>query len=126
MAKKYIDADAYKEKLKLRQVKLSNRQAYRETPTCEFTHPGNAECSIAIRSPHEIMYTRIDGQLEGLDYAIEELDNMPSADVVEVVRCKDCKHLLEDEEIQDNYCELDLFSHLKSDFCNYGERRTDA
>ena len=82
MAKKYIDVDAYKEKLKLRQEKLSNRQAYRDTPTREFTNPCiKAEYSVEIRSPHEILNTRIDGQLEGLDYAIEELDNMPTADV---------------------------------------------
>ena len=66
------------------------------------------------------------GELRGTFGRCEdEINKVPSADVVEVVRCKDCKHFLEDEEIQENYCELDLFCHLKSDFCNYGERRTD-
>ena len=43
---------------------------------------------------------------------------IPTADVVEVVRCKDCKHLY-----QDNECPLGLwFVHTENDFCSYGER----
>ena len=43
---------------------------------------------------------------------------IPTADVVEVVRCKDCKHLY-----QDNECPLRLwFVHTENDFCSYGER----
>ena len=42
----------------------------------------------------------------------------PNEDVVEVVRCKDCKHLY-----QDNECPLRLwFVHTENDFCSYGER----
>ena len=51
---------------------------------------------------------------EALDMAIEAL----LADAVEVVRCKDCKHLYKDGE-----CPLRTwFTHTEEDFCSYGER----
>ena len=50
----------------------------------------------------------------------------PAVDAVEVVRCKDCKHWLEDDDI--GYCDnpdgLDNYDK-PDDFCSYGERRTD-
>lgn len=49
------------------------------------------------------------------------IDNHPAADVVEVVRCKDCKHLM----FSDCYGECSQ-SHMgivrPNDFCNYGEK----
>ena len=57
--------------------------------------------------------------LEDAEYTIERL---PSVDAVEVVRCKNCKHLFED-----NGCPLRYFkTHLEDDFCSYGERKTDG
>ena len=53
---------------------------------------------------------------------VELLNKFPVADVVDVVRCKDCKHLFED-----NGCPLRYFkTHLEDDFCSYGERKTDG
>ena len=47
---------------------------------------------------------------------------IPTVDAVEVVRCKDCKHLFED-----NGCPLRYFkTHREDDFCSYGERKTDG
>ena len=48
------------------------------------------------------------------------IEDIPSADVVEVVMCKDCKHRkLNDIGYFCNYhgCEM-----LDADFCSYGER----
>lgn len=56
----------------------------------------------------------------------EKVNRMPTADVVEVVRCKDCKYATYDKSIDrydcrnwgsdgDEYTEAD-------DFCSYGER----
>lgn len=47
-------------------------------------------------------------------------DNAPRIDAVEVVRCKDCEH--------DKYCCRIIRSsgRLESDFCSYGERKTDG
>lgn len=64
----------------------------------------------------------------------------PTADVVEVVRCKDCKHFCEySNEYKSNvegadgdcfirclYSDNEQFIGVKcDDFCSYGERRTD-
>jgi hypothetical protein len=55
--------------------------------------------------------------------------NAPSADVVEVVRCKDCKHFCpyEGEEHKGDCAELvGLESCVyEDDFCSYGERRSE-
>ena len=44
-------------------------------------------------------------------------------DMVEVVRCKDCKHV-------DKYGDCDIFDEWSTrtpdDFCSYGERKTDV
>ena len=59
----------------------------------------------------------------GMAIAVEILDEMPSADVVEVVRCKDCMYAIPDGKeylcsamTNPNYCQADCF-------CNYGERK---
>ena len=55
-------------------------------------------------------------------FADNALKNIPSADAVEVVRCKNCKHLFED-----NWCPLRYFkTHREDDFCSYGERKTNG
>ena len=66
-----------------------------------------------------------------IDKVINELKSIPTADVVEVVRCKDCKWFepYEGEEHKGNCAELvGLESCVyEDDFCSYGERReTDA
>lgn len=48
----------------------------------------------------------------------------PTVDAVEVVRCKDCKHLM----FSDCYgeCRAARMGIVKpDDFCSYGERKTD-
>lgn len=59
---------------------------------------------------------------------LRELYFAPSADVVEVVRCKDCKYArIEDGEIA---CQLDDGEVHRpqwqlNDFCSYGKRKDD-
>ena len=56
------------------------------------------------------------------------LEEMPTADVVEVVRCKDCKYR---EDLTDRLSNVRVFCTLAvdnkevdlTDFCSYGERR---
>ena len=62
------------------------------------------------------------------------MDVLPSEDVVEVVRCKDCRFFVKDVPcVGGTYCgcghlegrdgsELAVYSHF---FCAFGERRTD-
>ena len=58
-----------------------------------------------------------------------DIDNAPTVDAVEVVRCRDCKYYssYEGEEHKGDCTELvGLESCIYADdFCSYGERRTD-
>ena len=59
---------------------------------------------------------------------VRVLDKQPTADVVEVVRCKDCKHcaLTEEGEYnpEDIVCGYFMTDGMQADdFCSYGERR---
>lgn len=53
------------------------------------------------------------------------IDTQPTADVVEVVRCKDCKHIKEEHFniMPDGFsCELSGLMVEPEHFCSYGER----
>ena len=60
------------------------------------------------------------GYAEGWNSAIEIIENAPAADVVEVVRCRDCKYWGNDIE-----CPLMSMADFTEDdeFCSCGERR---
>lgn len=61
------------------------------------------------------------GYDDGLRGAVHKLKHLPSAqDVVEVVRCKDCKYFDQAEK----YC-CDFLTAEEDGFCKWGERRTD-
>lgn len=54
---------------------------------------------------------------------LRRIRRCPTVDVVEVVRCKDCKHFNCD------YCFHDKMEHSRcreDDFCSYGERKDNA
>lgn len=51
---------------------------------------------------------------------MNELKSLPTADAVKVVRCKDCKHYLPNE----NACHIDMTGGWQDDdFCSCGERK---
>ena len=52
----------------------------------------------------------------------ETIMEQPAADVVEVVRCKDCKWWQHEEDV-DFVCTRHYGYRLSSDFCSYGERK---
>lgn len=52
------------------------------------------------------------------------LEKQPTADVVEVVRCKDCTHR-EKDDVGRYFCALDDCYCGDEDYCSRGERRTD-
>lgn len=68
--------------------------------------------------------------INGLLAAANEIGEMPTADVVEVVRCADCKYCKAIKDSLGNpslYCDL---TYAKpdidaTDYCSQGERRTD-
>ena len=58
------------------------------------------------------------------------IENAPTVDAVEVVRCKDCKHCIPDENLIGGYGDCNRFERdndnsvvYEDDFCSYGERR---
>lgn len=70
--------------------------------------------------------TLIDGK-EAFFYIANWLDLLPTADVVEVVRCKDCEYLLKDlSDRQAHLCMKNPFCRMNvklDDFCSKGERK---
>lgn len=54
---------------------------------------------------------------------LTEIEYAPIADVVEVVRCKDCVFAEEGFYECDIYCKLNDVSFGKDSFCSYGERK---
>lgn len=60
-------------------------------------------------------YTSQDGTFDdGVQFVLEKIDEQPTADVVEVVRCKDCKHK--------EHCSIWMLAFGDIDFCSCGER----
>lgn len=62
---------------------------------------------------------------DGWNSAIEIIANAPTADVVDVVRCKDCKHLIFLNDGSPECTRVYLGTVHKNDYCSYGERRTN-
>ena len=72
-----------------------------------------------------------------IDAIIDEIDNAPDVDAVEVVRCKDCKHWREETgwcyhhshfvDSKGGFCHpwesTDWKMLNEDDFCSYGERK---
>ena len=56
------------------------------------------------------------------------IDTIPLADVVEVVRCKDCRMFVDNKEALVTYCtrECKSLTVNPDDFCSYGERKEGA
>lgn len=63
-------------------------------------------------------------QMKGVLMAMSKINSAPAADVVDVVRCKNCKHLM----FSDMYGECSQ-AHMgivrPDDFCSYGERKDE-
>lgn len=55
---------------------------------------------------------------------LAEIEYSPTADVVEVVRCKDCRRFVDNKEAYVSYCtrELKNLNVKPNDFCSYGEK----
>lgn len=55
----------------------------------------------------------------------DEIQKFPTADVAEVVRCKDCKYYTTNTELLGNVCNrlFTVFPMKPEDFCSYGERK---
>ena len=55
------------------------------------------------------------------------VENAPTVDAVEVVRCRDCLYWEEYDGEMFCLCDANLMTDTAADdFCSYGERRTDV
>lgn len=65
-------------------------------------------------------------EIRGANKIIDRIKNAPTADVVEVVRCKDCMFCLEGYNHENVCSAMTNPNYVNLDhFCSYGERRTD-
>lgn len=100
---RYIDAEAYK---------AAHKNAY-ETAMMEC---GNGDDTKLARRVYEAV--------------IKSVDVFPAADVVEVVRCKDCKYQNKGQNECEswNICEYRSWLYFPvndDDYCSNGERRNE-
>ena len=65
-----------------------------------------------LRNPGESCFSECD--------VVGMLEARPTIDAVEVVRCKECIH------VRDNDCPLTGWARSDEDFCSYGEREEGA
>lgn len=82
-----------------------------------------------LRSALRKCYYGLNKEASGLMEAKEIVQKTPAADVVSVVRCKDCKYYtnnIHDPNLRDNFCnrvEQNCFDiRSPNGYCNYGER----
>lgn len=71
----------------------------------------------------------IPNRADGVRDAIITISNLPSADVVEVVRCRDCEMFklqdLNNPKHNTKWCVINGFNPQGDDYCSYGERREE-
>ena len=88
-----------------------------------------------MRERYDALYKengRYDHYTNGYGEATELVEEFPTADVVEVVRCKDCKHwnnegydpILESAwgECQKSFDDYHCCETTEDDYCSYGEK----
>lgn len=67
-----------------------------------------------------------DNMIQGaMRLARSKIENAPTVDAVEVVRCKDCKHF-ESVEGGIPYCAWHCSGCGENEFCSFGERKQDG
>lgn len=84
-----------------------------------------AICEEEYREQLRILNYAGDSVAWNIGHAIKEL---PAVDVAPVVRCKDCKYLV-NETVNSNgflICHVNDMEIAPEDFCSYGERKDGA
>ena len=68
---------------------------------------------------------KVFGAGQKTDDVVKALEQLPSADVVEVIKCKDCKHHYTKSLLCEVWSRYGTVATLDTDYCSYAERRTD-
>ena len=113
----------------LRGTNLVEAERAYKAEKCPFnvTYKGDENTAryIDVNKLKEMVEAKADTLIEGKEaflYIAKWLDILPSADVIEVVRCKDCVFRIEIQGACD-YCRLNDCRFEKNGFCSYGERK---
>lgn len=56
----------------------------------------------------------------------EAIENAPTVDAVEVIRCENCRWFGEEDEDGKCWCFFNDVSTLRHGFCNFGEEKKDG
>lgn len=76
------------------------------------------------RYGHGYVYGIERDMYDELEKILDDVDAIPTADVVEVVRCGECKYSKECEDVGWYWCNYHGNLTMRSnDFCSYGERK---
>lgn len=78
----------------------------------------------AEKFKHIINNSKMYGTMDWHD-VLEMLFEVPTADVVEVVRCKDCIHHKPFPFSDEHICDVFDWKSEDKDFCSFAERRTE-
>ena len=83
----------------------------------------------ALKHKHKMSGADWGGEFWDEAVLCEDIRKIPAADVVEVVRCKDCKYYRQNEYSSDKdmmcMCWCDWLPTDPDDFCSYGKRKTN-
>lgn len=75
----------------------------------------------------ERKYLKARGQISAEHILVHHLrgllENAPTVDAVEVVRCKDCKHYRKEKDVKFSHCEIIEMFVAESDYCCFGKRK---
>ena len=85
--------------------------------------------AVKIAEKYGLANGSVLGRHTGLaDCIARDISELPAADVAEVVRCKDCEHLVNTTINANGFliCDISDMEIALDDFCSYGERRDDA
>lgn len=102
----------------------SEEMLYKDSALNEISELPSADVVEVDKAQKEIDYWH--DKAQSYEQTILKL-SLNKADAVEVVRCKDCKHLDKGENDSESWCECTrifgtYFDVSEDDFCRYGER----
>ena len=92
---------------------------------CDYIRRDDA---VKIAEKYGLANGSVLGRHTGLaDCIARDISELPAADVAEVVRCKDCEHLVNTTINANGFliCDISDMEIAPDDFCSYGERREE-
>lgn len=81
--------------------------------------------SYPIRADHCDKENANEHFIFGIESVMEYVENLPAADVAEVVRCRECKHYKPEEYFSPCVLPQGLECAKPDDYCSYGQRKED-